>query len=42
MNCLLSGLNSQIVDEVITKLPAALNSAELINFRRDEVIIREG
>ena len=27
---------------MITKLPTALNSAELINFRRDEVILREG
>jgi CRP-like cAMP-binding protein len=27
---------------VINKLPNVLNSAELINFRRDEVIISEG
>ena len=42
INCMFSGVKSEIVDDILHRIPIAFNFSELVTFEKDDVIFKEG
>ena len=42
INCFFNGVKSEIIDDVLHRIPVAFNSSELVTYDKNELIYKEG